>query len=370
MLENGSTNFKKFLRFLEDSTESLKAPLPAMHLALLNSLTDAYLAKVVGVLFGNKYVRKCSATYLGVSDWRSVRLNQYYGHLVIGEGDAFVRLSTCLDKDKRSVQIPVSEKAYWNDKTYLLFTTGDLFILVKTSDIEKCAHVETLLKNYEYSIPDLFIYGLVSDFGIVDSNQVLRTSKNGFTDLKFLKNTKGLNTYKLKSCINTFRPKYALQVVNGNKFCEYYTTIEGVFKQHQDVSVTPQYLNRLAKLNAEMLVDEMTYNKDNTDDFWRRGKMITIDGTEYMIVSLKNLSIENYLEIVELCDHRRCVREREDYLARDKEISPQEAFDYILKTYGIKANNIEVVKDVFQRYSLNTCDMAVGINQVHGAKCG
>lgn len=376
MAKNNINEYEKFCGYLSQSVKTTKAITAGQRLATLNSLVDAHIGKAVKSLLKAKVVMKCSSTFIGTtSAQKGNKLDQYYGHLII-DNDKYIRVSTCLNKEKRTVQVPISEKQYWNDKTYLYFTTGDLFLLAKTSDLEKCYCQNTELQNYEFSIPEMFMSKSIHKYGIVNDLGFMVSGSNGnVVDLTQVSLPKKFGDFKIKGCVSTFKPKYVLQDISGsNSYSEYYTTIDGIFKTHKKIEFSPQYINKIAKYNSSVLLDGYTYNTDEEDDYRHKARTLVIDGKEYIVVSLKNnLTLEVFNEITDVCRNRIETKIRNDYDRLDREISVEEAMNYIVDNIpdDAKVNrktlqkSLSKVRELFgNKLSYNICAQAMELNQI------
>src|SRR5574344_491170 len=149
------SQYNNFLKYQELSKEQVSSAEAGKRLILLNKLADKFIGKALKEVYKAETVKKIATSYVGCVCNEYSKYESEYGH--IKADDKKFRISTCLNKQTQSVQIPVSEESCWKDDTYLFFTTGDLFLTVKTSNLNKVNRYITDNQNYNYNIAELFI---------------------------------------------------------------------------------------------------------------------------------------------------------------------------------------------------------------------
>lgn len=345
------SQYNNFLKYQELSKEQVSSAEAGKRLILLNKLADKFIGKALKEVYKAETVKKIATSYVGCVCNEYSKYESEYGH--IKADDKKFRISTCLNKQTQSVQIPVSEESFWKDDTYLFFTTGDLFLTVKTSNLNKVNRYITDNQNYNYNIAELFINNAIDKFGVVD-NGILKFD-NKSVDLSSIEMLKNFSKFKLRGCTTSFDKNYCLIREKGPFFCEIFSSLEGIRKRYEDVS-SSQYLCRIAKNNSHLFMD-------NTSDSDTREKAtkVSIHNNNYVLVSLKELdfnalkdrinkeqtAIENEAYRMSIENSKECSLKKAVYTIENN-IKSKEEYDYyrdIVKNW----------KNTFGTISVNRC---------------
>lgn len=345
-----------FCNLVKQSTKNVKAIDPHKRLYFLNNLIDFQIGRALQVLEGAKYIKKCSIAFIGTthSDGTS-DLNQHYGHLLLDD-EKYYRVSTCLNKNMMTIQIPAYERKYWDENTYLFFTTGDLFLTVKALDLDSCMHIQTDLNNLEYYILEMLHRHVIRSFGIIDDVNNMKSTIVDY-DLKKVKMLKNFYNFNIKGCLSSLRPKYALKYAHSNDV-EYYASLEGIRKVYPTLNYSRQYLARIAKHNFE--------NKE-----FEHPKLITIEGIEFAIYRINSLGESPVTEFVKMLPSSEIY---EDYFKSELyddtiELSVKEAEEFLKsiseKPLVLAEKNILHIKTLFGRLTQESCNEALQLGQLY-----
>lgn len=344
MLKN---NIDDFYSLIQKSTKAVKAIDPHKRLLFLNNLIDYKFGRALQELESANYSKKCSIAFIGTTHADGTKeLNQHYGHLCLDD-KKYYRISTCLDKQHMTIQIPSTESKYWDNETYLCFTTGDLFLTIKASDLNGCMCSKTDLGNDEFYILELLQRKRIRCFGFIDDmNYMESTIKN--VDLKKTKMMKDFFNFKIKGCVSSQHPKYALKYAQSNDV-EYYASLEGIKKVYPSLRYSRQYLSRISKKNFE------NFNCP---------KLITIDGIDFALYNIK--SIESINEFVKMLPQQNIIKSVESF-DDTVELSISEAENFIKSISSIETNEVDIknIKNVFGRLTKASCNEAIELGQIH-----
>lgn len=355
------TEFTKFCSFIEQIDTSKKSVVePEKRLAHLNSLLNSGLAKALKIAFNAKFISKCAYSCLGYKTSMNEVYSGHYGHLQLD--NKFFRLSTCIDFRSFSVKIPVSEEKYWDDDTYICWVLNDFFLCVKTSSLDAIRQSQDAFGNYEYSLYDLANGNALSAYGRYSDTELTMLSMKALLNTATL--PKHFNEIAVKGCTVLYKPKYALVRLSKDTYCEYYSTVNAL-KNAKRVKFSEQYLSKMGRTNAKFLEDSFNLDKDKTDNYIKKCKCLRIGSSDFIVVSLNYLTNNLLLlnEIIDDCQKRQDLQDKEEYEKMMLPISEGDAFSYVESKTGKKVKNISIVKSLFQFYSKLNCDYTLELNQ-------
>lgn len=336
-----------FISLAATSSQAIKALDPHKRLAFLNNIVDYKIGKALQVIEKANYTKKLSTTFIGSTFDNGDRdLTQHYGHIVLDD-EKYYRISTCLNKSNMTIQIPEYERKYWDDNTYLCFTTGDLFLNVKTSDLAGRYYTLTDKGNIEYYLFELFSNKAIRSFGLVDDFCQLDSTKGRF-DLTTVKMMDKFYDFKIKGCLSSMKPKYALKYAYSNDV-EYFTSLEGIHKVYPSLSYSRQYLAFISKTN---------FNKS-----FDNPKLILVDGIERALYCIKDTTIDDFIAMLPKQNQIK----NESVLDDIKELSNGEAISFIrsIADITITACDIFKIRDLFGRVTQETCNEALELGQLN-----
>src|SRR5574344_2184683 len=314
------SQYNNFLKYQELSKEQVSSAEAGKRLILLNKLADKFIGKALKEVYKAETVKKIATSYVGCVCNEYSKYESEYGHI----------------------------KA--DDKK---FRIGDLFLTVKTSNLNIVNRYITDNQNYNYNIAELFINNAIDKFGVVD-NGILKFD-NKSVDLSSIEMLKNFSKFKLRGCTTSFDKNYCLIREKGPFFCEIFSSLEGIRKRYEDVS-SSQYRCRIAKNNSHLFMD-------NTSDSDTREKAtkVSIHNNNYVLVSLKELdfnalkdrinkeqtAIENEAYRMSIENSKECSLKKAVYTIENN-IKSKEEYDYyrdIVKNW----------KNTFGTISVNRC---------------
>lgn len=337
-----------FINLAKASTQNVKALDPHKRLVYLNNLIDHKFGRALQAIEKANYIKKVSTAFIGSTyDDGKRELCQHYGHLVLDD-KKYYRVSTCLNKHNMTIQIPDYERKHWDDNSYLCFTTGDLFVNIKAKDLVGQYFTLTDKGNAEYYLFDLFSKNAIRSFGLVDDFYQL-DSTEGKYDLKDVKMMDDFYDFKIKGCLSSMKPKYALKYAYSNDV-EYFTSIEGIRKVYPSLDYSRQYLASISKTN---------FNKD-----FDNPKLILIDGIERVLYCIKEVTIDEFVAMLPKCSQIKM----ENVLDDTKELSNEEAEEFIKSisdSVTITECDIFKIRDLFGRVTQETCNEALELGQLN-----
>jgi hypothetical protein len=202
------------------------------NLAYLDTLINGNFGRLLCDIFNSKRIFKIKPNCVGKKFVDGYHDYYEYGHIKIDNNS--IRLSTCLDRKNGTVQYPIEEQQYFERGTFLFFTCGDLYLLVdvlKLKDQPIDYRRETKNRNYEISISNLFLMGVVSKFGLIDGEEYEDIA--GLHKLQTVLPKRFLQR-KLRGCITGRKPKYVLARIENTDVDSYFeyelrTTIKDVW---------------------------------------------------------------------------------------------------------------------------------------------
>lgn len=338
-------NVDEFYSLAQKSTKTVKSIDPHKRLVYLNGLIDMKLGRALQVLENAKFIKKCSIAFIGTTHADGTRdLNQHYGHICIDD-EKYYRVSTCLDKQHMTIQIPSYESQYWDENTYLCFTTGDLFLTVKALDLNGCLRTKTDIGNDEFYILELLQKKVVRHFGIIDDVNLMESTVSD-CDLKKVNLLDGFNDFKIKGCLSSQHPKYALKYAHSNDV-EYFASLEGIRKVYPSLRYSRQYLSSISKKNISEKFDEP--------------KEITIDGIDYILYNIKGITIDDFIKMLP-------TEYKDELILYDDsiELTIKEAEDFIKSISSITVSEFDItnIKNLFGKVTKATCNEAVELGQI------
>lgn len=353
--------YKDFFAILEHTKRERVSVDPVKRLFAINKLIDDGLGKALKVAYKASFIAKCAYSFLGSENAIREQPNACYGHLRLD--DKFFRLSTCLDTRNLIAQIPASEKAYWNEQTYICWANNDFFVCVKTEDLEKASARPTPLGNIEYNLYELILGGKLSSFGSYTMDTLVQPGKTA--SLANVQLPEKFYSIFAKGCTASHKPKYAVVRVSGSRYVEYYSTVDAMKKQ-LGIKLSQQYMSSMARKNAELLERNFTVNKNKLDNYMLSTKKVQLKGEDFAIVSLPYLAgnKEMLSDIIDDCERRSDNVRKAEYEERAKPISKDEAVKYVETKTGKSVKNILKVKSLFLDYSKLNCDQALELNQL------
>lgn len=337
-----------FISLAAKSSQALKALDPHKRLAYLNNIVDYKIGRTLQVLEKANYTKKLSIAFIGSTfDSGEKDLTQHYGHVVLDD-EKYYRISTCLNKSNMTIQVPEYERKYWDSDTYLCFTTGDLFVNIKTSDLAGRYCTLTDKGNLEYYLFELFSNKAIRSFGLVDEFCQLDSTEGKF-DLTTIKMMDDFYDFKIKGCLSSMKPKYALKYAYSNDV-EYFTSLEGIRKVYPSLNYSRQYLAFISKTN---------FNSKNFEN----PKLILIDGVERALYCIKDTSIDDFIEMLP----KQSQIKNESTLDDIRELSNDEAADFIESIAGITITSCDIfkIRDLFGRVTQETCNEALELGQLN-----
>lgn len=341
-----------------DELEKAKYVEPEKRLAYLNFALNNGLAKSLKVLYNASFIKKCSYSFLGYGNIQNIYLKGNYGHLVLD--DKFFRISTCINIKNGLLKIPVKEKKYWNDNTYICWTKNNLFLSIKTSELCKLTFRNDDFENYEFNLFEILSHKDVCYYGYYNNDTLDSSIKK--INLKNISLPDNFKSISIKGCTSFNKFNYALLSLDDNHI-EYYSTIESIMNMYQ-YTHTCQYLSKIARLNSNILNN--SYSKNNFYNYLIDCKTIYLNNKEFIIVSLKYLpKKESTLkDILKDCLNKSSILEENNYIIKNKNIDETQALKYIEIKTKKKPSNIYIVKKLFNNYSMINCDQALELNQI------
>ena len=266
------TKYDSWLKYSKSSRQSVKVYNKTKHLDLLNNITNGYCAKVIKSLFGNwieKIKIDCTGAKITGKDFISYHK---YGHLSCGQSKttaSHFRMSTCIDKSSNTVTIPMYEFKHFDSGNYIMFTTGDLFLIVDVkkiwkkykTDLRKVGPIMENIGNYVIPISWLFSNNFVSHFGTATMDQFEEGTNKTVHNINKIKLPKNFENIKLDGCLDGCKEKFIVVKIanadNADYFeYKYYKSSRAIFNDIKKSNITTvQGIRKQAKTNTTNLKD-------------------------------------------------------------------------------------------------------------------
>lgn len=352
-------DYGKFCSFLDESKKQLKSLEESKRLSLLDSFADKFAAKTLKEIFKAGLVGKTHISFTGYINDNGLFLDHSnYGHLFVD--DKQIRLSSCLDKITGTLQVPCYETEHWNDKSYIFFTTGDLFILVKTSDIEGLEMYASERNNFVYGIPDLFLRNAITEFGIVRGSTVELPDRS--FQLSSIKLPQKFAAYKLRGCRSSFNPKYALIRKNSRTLDgELYCTIKSIIA-HYNLSYSQQYLSRLSHQHTQIFQADL-----GLSDCRKNMPSIKIGKQEFLLINLREVGVSEIQKVYKSCEMHH-TKELEEIKLRESEPCKIRQAVRVIEPKVRSSEEFEYYKSVVERWQNDLCSEPITITKTRELK--
>jgi hypothetical protein len=181
-----------------------------------------------------------------------------YGHIKVK--DKSIRLSTCIDTVKGFIQYPIEEEQYFDKGDYLYLTSGDMFLLVKLSNLVPLHKTDKL--NYLTMISSLFEANAVKSFGLIIDDKAWEDATGIHQITKQLPEL--YMKANLRGCMSGKKPKYILARLENSASPDYFdyelwTGCRDIFFTYKTNLSCHKSLELQAKKNTEQINDRWVY---------------------------------------------------------------------------------------------------------------
>jgi len=236
------------------------------HIRFLDLNLNAYFGKLFVLMFGSK-IKKIVPSKVEIKNHKGLINYHKFGHVVVGQTEEPIRLSTCLDLQKNCIHFPVDEVEYFQKGKYYFFTCGDIYLGVDTLKLfnalkkKKVIHYLTNLNNIEILIPNLFASKLVSFFGLLNpSTYEVTSTTHAYANIKNIKLSPLFLKMTLRGCLTPTKAKYLVARIENAENETYFEW--RTFMTRQNVrsffsnSLTVQSVGNYVRRNTENILSE------------------------------------------------------------------------------------------------------------------